>query len=399
MATFDSGLQNNNENMRHRVMHVITGLGTGGAEGMLFKLLSFMDHRCFLPVVVSLIDEGTVGASLRALNIPLHSLGIRRNIPNPLALLRLLGLIRGLRPTLIQGWMYHGNLAATLANRVRGGQIPVVWNIRQSLYDLARERLFTRGVIKLSARLSSNPRAILYNSRTSAAQHETSGFAADRTQVIPNGFDLTQFRPDKEAGQSVRYELDIDQAAVVVGLIARYHPMKGHRNFLRAAAVLSRDPRVHFLLAGTGILIDNHELRRAIGELGLTDRVRLLGERPDVPKLLSSLDVLCSASVWGEGFPNIVGEAMACGVPCVVTDVGDSADIVGDTGKVVARDDVQALAEGMAALISMDSESRRRLGEAARQRIASRFSIQRVARQYEALYTEILSGVRNRRAV
>lgn len=374
-----------------RVMHVITGLTTGGAETMLLKLLSAasgsMEH-----VVVSLGDEGTIGPRISALGVPVHCLGLKRYAPNPFRALSVLPLARRIAPQLIQGWMYHGNLMASLAavalqkNALRR-KPPVLWNIRQTVYDLRRERWLTARLIRLGARLSASPAAIIYNSQTSASQHEGLGYRAEKRVIIPNGFDCQLLRPDEAARKAVRAELGITDDTVLVGLVARYHPMKDHLGFLKAAAMVVRSHRqTRFVLAGAGVSSKQPELVEAIQQNELGDRVILLGERSDIPRLNNAFDIGCSASAWGEGFSNSIGEAMACGVPCAVTNVGDSAYIVADSGFVAPPRDPEALANAIARLIDVGRSGRQQLGAKARQRVETQFSLPAIVQSYENLY-------------
>ncbi len=377
-----------------RILHIITGLPTGGAQIMLQRLLSAKNEK-WESAVVSLMDEGTIGSRIAALGIPVHSLGFRRGMPNPVRSLILKSITQQFRPQLIQGWMYHGNLGASLASVSMHGRVPVLWSIRQSLYDVGRERRFTRAIIRLGAFFSWHPASIIYNSQISARQHEIFGFRASKTVVIPNGFDCQLFRPDSEARRQIRSELGVGIDAILIGLIARLHPLKGHSSFLRAAALVAREhPSAYFLLAGSGVKSEEPTLRSLIAEIGLQDRSFLLGERSDIPKLTAALDIACSAS-WGEGFSNAVGEAMACGVPCVVTDVGDSAYIIADTGLLVPPRDPAALAAAIGQLIKVGAESRLRLGASARQRIEDEFSLSAVVCRFGELYENVLSGLRS----
>ena len=371
----------------HKVAFLTTGLATGGAEMMLLKLCSRLDQRRFSAAVISLADKGIVGPQIEALGVPVHALGIDARKPSPLALRRLSRLLAGLRPDLLQGWMYHGNLAATLTS----GSRPVSWGIRQSLYDIRRERLLTRWVIRAGALLSHRCDAIVYNGHTSAAQHEAFGFAAKASRIIANGFDTERFRPDERARTRVRQELGLRAVDVVIGLVSRYHPMKDHGNFLRAAALLLAEfPDVRFVLAGHGVDQANPAIAAAVAEYSLAGRVALLGERRDIPELYAAMDIACSASAWGEAFANAIGEAMSCGLPCTVTDVGDSALIVGDTGTVVPRQDASALAAAWRNLIMCGDDGRRALGVRARERMIENFSLDSIVRQYELLYEQLI---------
>jgi glycosyltransferase involved in cell wall biosynthesis len=371
-----------------RILHVITDLTTGGAQMMLLRLLS-VGNREWESAVVSLKDEGTVGRQILSLGIPVHGLGMHRVGPSPFRAVSLVHLARSFRPQLIQGWMYHGDLVASFAAIISQGRVPVLWNIRQTLYNLSTERRLTAAVIRIGGLISQHPAAIIYNSVTSATQHEALGYRAAKRVIIPNGFDCRVFRPDDEARRQVRAELGLENNSVLIGLIARYHPMKDHAGFMCSAALVARThPNVHFLLAGSGVTLEDPVLRNLIAQQGLGACTHLLGERSDTPRLISALDIACSNSAWGEGFSNAIGEAMACGVPCVVTDVGDSARIVANTGLSVPPRDLQAMAQAIGELIDAGAPQRTQMGKAARKRIEMEFSLPAVVRRYEELYRE-----------
>lgn len=368
-----------------RIVHVITGLGTGGAEMMLWKLLGGTDRSLWDPAVISLRDRGTMAEPIEALGVPVHCLGVQASVPTPAAVGRLRRSIQALAPELLQGWMYHGNLAALVAGRWTP-DAAVLWNVRHSVDDLRNEKWLTAALIRLGAPFSRRTAGIIYNSRTSARQHEMLGYSADRTTVIPNGFDVTRFRPVPGAGPALRKRLGVPDTTFLVGVVARYHPMKDYPNFLLAAAELRQRHDVRFVLAGRMVDAANPELAGPIERLGLRDVVHLLGEVADVPVLTAGLDVACSASAWGEGFPNAIGEAMACGVPCVVTDIGDSAWVVGDTGRVVPPRDASGLARAAAELLELPGITRAALGAAARARVVAEFSLDQIVARYQDLY-------------
>ena len=358
---------------------------------MLYKLLSATDPSDFDSAVISLLGRGTLGDPIEALGVPVHTMGMTDALSLLASVGPLLDLVGRLQPDLIQGWMYHANLAAWLAGHWPGSRVPVLWNIRHSVDDLSVERRRTAALIRVGARLSSFPVAIIYNAHASAAQHAALGYAVDRQRVIPNGFDCERFRPRASDRSDLRQSLGLAPETLLIGLVARYHPMKDHATFLRAAALLAVDrPAVHYILVGRDVSDGNAALRQQIQAAGLEGRVHLLGERDGIAAIMAGLDIFTLTSAWGEGFPNVVGEAMACGTPCVVTDVGDAAWIVGGTGRVVPRRDPEALAQAWAALFELGPEGRARLGQAARQRIVGRFSLPDVAEQYAALYQEVL---------
>jgi glycosyltransferase involved in cell wall biosynthesis len=374
-----------------RILHVITGLQAAGCEMTLLKLLSARNDK-WDQAVVSLSDEGTLGPRIADLGVPVHALGMRKSFLDPFRLFSIVPLVSSFRPQLIVGWMYHGNLAASLAANCFVPRLPVLWNIQQSIQDISNERRSTAALVRIGVPLSRQPVAIIYNSRISSEQHQSFGYCAARSAVIPTGYDCRQFRPDPEARHQVRAELGLPEDAVVVGLIARYHPMKDHAGFLKAASLVARaHPHVHFLLAGMGVTHDEPELQRLMVEYQLDGRVLLLGERKDVSRVTAALDIACSASAWGEGFSNAVGEAMACEVPCVVTDVGDSAYLVSDTGLAVPPRSPEAFASAINQLVESGADRRRQLGQAARRRVETEFSLASVARGYEDLYEKYLT--------
>ena len=373
-------------------MHVITGLEIGGAEMMLLKLLSASGGD-WQSMVVSLKDEGMIGPSIAKLGVPVECLHLRPYGPNPARFLSLVGLTRKFRPQVIQGWMPHGNLAASLTQFASRIAAPVIWNIRMSLDGVDGEKLTTMGLIRFGAFLSRHPSAIIYNSRSGAKQHKKRGYRNAMSTVISNGFDCDVFRPDEDAHCRICGQLGLESSTILVGLVARLHPAKDYFGFIQAASLVSAmHPESRFLLVGRGLEKSDRGLTTLIRQLNLTDRVLLLGERTDVPQLTAGLDIACSSSAY-EGFSNSVGEAMACGVPCVVTDVGDSAYLVGATGVNVPPRNPEALAHAIRQLIDAGSAKRKELGTAARRRIKSEFSLSEIVRRYHELYKECLTAV------
>jgi len=374
-----------------RILHIITDLGVGGAEAMLLKLTTHHDRQQFTHAVISLMNMGAIGERLQADGIEVHVLGCQRGLPSWRDIRRLVDLTKQLRPDVIQGWMYHGNLAAWLARRFSPGRPPLIWGIRQSLDRLGDEKWLTRAVILVNALLSRRVDAVVYNAQRSRAQHAAIGLSGRSVQVIANGFDTHLFSPSAADRMAVRQTLQLADDALLVGLIGRFHPMKDHQGFLQAAAdVVRQHGEVHFLLAGEGMDWDNPALAGWIGQHELAAHVHLLGRRQDIPRLTAALDIAVSASARNEGFANVIGEAMSCAVPCVVTDVGDSAWIVGGTGKVVPPGNPQKLAEAICALVMMGPEKRQQLGTLSRERAVAEFSIQQAVTRFEALYATLV---------
>lgn len=370
------------------VLHVITGLSTGGAETSLYKLLSAIDRDRFDSRVVSLTGAGTIGPRIRELGLPLVCLGMRRGVPNPVSVWKLWRVIRHTRPDIIQTWLYHADLMGLIAGKL--ARVPcTAWNLRCSYMGADYYGGLSGLVVRILARLSSLPATVIVNSQTGRALHENLGYHPRRWSLIPNGFDLTSFRPSENARRELRGEMGVPPDAVLIGLVARFDAVKGHDTFLHAASHLAdRHPNLHFVLVGDGCHTDNPALRKFLTPGSLGDKVHLLGERHDIARLTAGLDIANCSSI-GEGFPNVVGEAMACGVPCVVTDVGDCAHIVGNPQLVIAANDDAALAEVWHRLIELGPAQRRALGAEARRRINEHYALPKIVRMYEDLYTEL----------
>ena len=245
-------------------------------------------------------------------------------------------------------------------------------------------------VILAGRHLSGSAAEIIYNSHVSAHQHAAIGFPPHKARILPNGFDLNRFQPNMYFRKKRRSDLRVPKDGILIGLIARYHPMKDHENFLKAASLVARErDNVRFLMLGRGVDKPSSGLIPLVASLGLKDRVTCLGERMDVESFYAALDIASLSSSHGEGFPNVIGEAMACAIPCVVTDVGDSRRLVEKTGIVVPPKDPEALKSGWDTLINMGRSGRADMGKTARRRIFENFSISRVAAQYEAQYQRL----------
>lgn len=372
-----------------RVLFVTSGLAVGGAEMMLLKLLSRLHNLHLDASVISLTSAGAVSEKLRLLKVPVLHLELNRPWRLPLAVGVFIRAVRAFRPQVIQGWMYHGNLLACLARMLAPGHPVLIWGVRQSLYDLEREKPTTRMVIRLGRWLSGCADFIIYNSEMSRRQHGDYGYERSGSRLIDNGFDTALFKPDPVARESVRNELAVPRQTPVIGFIARYHPMKGHEVFFQAASILAvKRPDLHFLLAGRNVDRLNPLFADWLQVAGAGGRIHLLGERQDIPRLAAALDIATSASL-GEAFPNTIGEAMSCAVPCVATDVGDCRRIIGDTGRVVPPGDASALAEAWDDLLSLSQQALLALGEAARLRVAETFSLEEIAQRYSDLIQDV----------
>jgi len=365
-----------------KIAHVITDLDTGGAEMMLYKLLTSSQDDEMESLVISLMGRGVITERIEALGIKVDTLDLKQGEgPSWKSIKELRRLMRTFNPDAVQGWMYHGNIAATVAvflfDPMRR-KAKLFWNVRQTLYDINSEKMQTRWLIVLGRWLSFFPHSIIYNSNLSVEQHCNVGYLSKKTKIIPNGFDLQKFKPDQQHRQQLHEELGVADSVLLVGHISRLHPMKDHATLLRAIdRVVDRlsstgsKQEVLFLLIGHGVT----------SKLSKNSAIRFLGERSDIPKIMSALDMVVSSSAWGEGFPNVIGEAMASEVPCVVTDVGDSAYIVGKYGRVCPVGDDQCIASSLLQLIE-NKQERKTAGKQARKRIKENYSIDKIKKEY-----------------
>ncbi|HTD58305.1 MAG TPA: glycosyltransferase [Solirubrobacteraceae bacterium] len=379
-----------------KILHIITALDVGGAEAMLQKLALGTDRSRFELEVIALTAVGTVGRRIAESGVRVRDMRMSPGRPDARAFARLLRSVHASRPDIVQTWMYHADLLGGLAARAVGDS-PVIWGIRGS-FDPHKSKRHMIWTARACASLSSwLPREIVSCSTALAQAHVELGYDGRRIRVIPNGFDTATYRPDPSAREVVRAELGVRSQTPLIGHLARWDPQKDHLGFLDAALdVLRRHSGAHVLMCGTGIDENNAALTAALRAGSAGDRVHLLGCRDDVPRVTAALDVLVCSSIYGEGFPNVLGEAMACGVPCVTTDVGDSAMVVGETGRVTPVNDPQALSSAISAMLDLAPQERAALGEAARSRVLERFEIGRVVDRFESLYEEVADGVRHR---
>jgi glycosyltransferase involved in cell wall biosynthesis len=370
-----------------KIAFVVTGLEVGGAETMLVKLLSSMDRAKFDPVVIALKSDGALAKQIRLLDVPLHELGMSGPAGIPSAVTKLKGLGTTLKPNIVQGWMYHGNLAASIMHKSIRDSSALLWSIRVAA-DGAHAKPLTKAVIRVGARFSKSVSLIIYNSVQAANQHAAMGYSDKARAVVPNGFDTDLFAPSDKYRIEARNAFGIPHNVPVVGIVGRYHPMKNHAGFVEAAEkVAAIYPKCHFLFLGGGMDTSNVEITKRIGRAGIADRCVLGGRHQDLHRLYPAMDVHALSS-FSEGFPNVLGEAMSCGIPCVATDVGDSGFVVGDTGIMVPKGDMDALANGIVKLLGEHEQDRAVRTESCRQRVIDLFSLPSVVSQYQALFEQ-----------
>jgi glycosyltransferase involved in cell wall biosynthesis/O-antigen/teichoic acid export membrane protein len=361
-------------NQSVKVMHVITDLDVGGAERMMSSYL--MSHRDPAPksIVVSLLPGGYFSDHLRRAGVRVINLNMRRNTPSVRSVFRLAMLIAHEKPDVVQGWMYHADLLTSLALLLSGrvGRTRFYWGVRCSDMDTSKYGFALRLAIWACTWLSWLPDAVIANSFAGRRVHRELGYRARRFLVIPNGVETDRFKPDKEARQKVRVELGIADDMFVLAMIARVDPMKDHATFLDA---LDKLPGVTAILAGKGT--QNLEGRA---------NLHCLGVRDNVEQIYAACDVVVLSSAFGEGFPNVLVEGMACGLAPVATDVGDCAEIMGGIGKIVPPGDSDALADAVRGILAEGKDAVAALGQQSRQRIVEQFSLGRATEAFDRIY-------------
>jgi glycosyltransferase involved in cell wall biosynthesis len=374
-----------------KILHVITGMGSGGAEAMLLKLLR-ATSTAVSQEVVSLVSGGELSGHFASLGIPIFSMDMRRNALPVLALGALTRLIESRRPDIVQTWMYHADLLGGIA--ARRAKIPrVIWGIRNSTLGdgtSLKTRLTVTACALLSKRL---PDKIVSCSHTAARVHKDLGYAGDRFIVIPNGFDTERFQPSVQLRRDLRITMGLPPETRLIGFVARNDPQKDFPTFCAAAAeVLAQTSNIHLLVVGRGYEHVHGETSRAVDSVDPT-RLHFLGHRDDIDRIMPAIDVLALSSAYGEAFPNVLGEAMACGVPCVATNVGDSENILGGTGIVVAPRSPKPLAEGLLSILAMPPDTYGDRSYAARDRIMKHYSLPAIADTYASLWNSLTGCV------
>jgi glycosyltransferase involved in cell wall biosynthesis len=374
-----------------RIAFVTTSLGRGGAEAALVRLLERLPAGW--PVgVVSLTGRGIHAEAIERLGIPVHDLGLRSPREALPALPRLVRCLRRLQPAIVQTWMYHADLLGGIAAWLAG--VPhTVWSLHHADLKPATNPRRTLAVVRACAILSRFlPDRIVSCSAAGVDVHSAAGYRRERFTVIPNGVDSEVYRPDPQARASLVRELGIDATAPLVGLVARDHPHKNVAGFIAAAGrVHRRRADVVFLVAGTGLDEDHAGCAAAARAAGLGHGIRFLGPRDDMPRLMAALDMLAVSSV-AEAFPLVLIEAMACAIPCVTTDVGDAARIVGDPDGVVPAGDDDLLADAILRMLDLDPDARRAIGAAARGRAIALYDLRTTVGRYASLYREVATG-------
>lgn len=379
--------------MKVTVCHVITGLNVGGAEVMLHKLLKYSDKERISSVVVSLTDIGPIGEKIiKDCGIQVYALQMKPNSPSIKKIMELVSLLKKINPDLIQSWMYHSDFIAIIAAKIARIK-NVVWGIHHSNLSKKDNKRIVIMLAGINSKLSRLTSKIVCCSNASYDAHKKIGYSKEKMVVIPNGFELSKFIPKSSMKSEFLQRANISQSNdIIFGTVGRWDILKDYSNLIKATDILvNQHGKENFkiLLCGQRLDEDNLELVHLIKEKGLEKYFHLLGRRDDIQDLMAALDYFILPSK-GEGFPNVLGEAMACETPCITTDVGDSAFIVGDTGQVVPPSNPEMLAVAMNNYLELPNNSKKEIGLAARKRIQESFAIEKIARTYEELYLAII---------
>lgn len=367
-----------------KIVHIITDLNVGGAEIMLLRLLELEAGGRNSVTVISLQDIGPVGKKIQALGIEVIPMNMFSAKDIPAVLFRLRSVLKSYAPDLVQTWLYHADLLGGLAARLAGVKA-VVWGIHCSNVPLGNKT--TRWVMKLNSLLSGFvPDKIVTVAQLSKTNHTGHGYSPDKFVVIPNGFTASQ---GVEHCDDFRQRYQLPETALLIGVVGRYHPDKGQDVLLASLEKLRDDNRWHCMMLGRGCDEANPELMQLIERHGLQGRIRLLGEQDNVAHFMDHFDLFCLPS-RSEAFPMVLGEAMTRGRCCISTDVGDSKDLLSDTGLIVPPAEPELLADGLKKLLDMDADQRYSLGQRASGRIKSLYSIEQTAGRYQQLYSELV---------
>jgi glycosyltransferase involved in cell wall biosynthesis len=382
-----AGVTVKNSGKPNKVVHIITGLNEGGAEAVLTDLC--LHGKKVVHVVISLMDGGKYGSALQEAGTTVYCLGMNRGKPSLIRFYRLIKLIKAEQPDVVQTWMYHADLLGGIAARVAGVKT-VFWGIHNSILEKGKSKRSTILISRVCALFSRVvPERIICCANKAAEVHAKIGYHKPKLVVIQNGYDLSRFRSNTAAGRAIRGELGFSNDEFVLGMVGRFDPYKDHSNLLKALArVVDREVFFRCLLVGKGLSSENSPLTASIAELGLEKIVMMVGQRADIPAVMNALDlhVLSSSS---EGFPNVLAEAMACGTPCVSTNVGDAMEILGDAGLCCPVQNPRALADliiKMAKEWQQNPTSWQARKKASAQRISARFSIEGMVDAYEACW-------------
>lgn len=367
-----------------KIIHIISGLKSGGAERSLFNVCNSNISDYFKQSVICLGDKAIYGDKLVELGVEVYYLNFKNS--NKLnAFINFKNIIKKISPDIVQGWMTHGNFASVLAYFILAGRPSLFWNIRQTVYKLKHEYILTRFLFLINILLSRIPNGIISNANISIKQLIKFGYKNDSFFLIPNGFDTNYWKPDPKLRQIERNKLKFNDNDFVLGYVGRYHPMKNIKLLLESFNKLSQQ-NSKFKLVIVGQNLNSYNIKeKSIIDMISQHQILIIDNTEDVKKYYNIFDLLILCSVWGEGFPNVLGEAMSCELCCISTPVGDAPDILEDVGYLVPLDDVDFLIEKVKNCMD-NPEELNKLGRKARIKIVNQYSMEKTINSYLNIY-------------
>jgi glycosyltransferase involved in cell wall biosynthesis len=369
-----------------KVVHIITGLNNGGAEGVLYRLVTHDEENEH--IIISMMDLGKYGPLLLERGLDVYCLNMKAGGISLASIYKLRRYLRRIDPDVVQTWMYHADLIGGIVAKSLGIK-KIFWNIRHSNFDENHTKASTIKIAKINARLSKViPKKIISCAQGAIKAHTDLGYDREKIVVIGNGYDLSTFNINSNSRSAIREELNIGKHPVL-GMVGRYDPQKNHEGLLEALSLIKKQGyNFDLVLVGRDLNEKNKELLHKIKKLDLYDQVHLLDQRSDIPNIMNALDIHILSSSYGEGFPNVIAEAMACGTPCIATDIGDSAVIIGDSGWIVSENNSEELAN---AIIKgfQEKENEQKWAikiKSARKRILDNFDIEIMVEKYNNVW-------------
>ena len=377
-----------------KYMHIIASLDIGGAETMLSRLINHRPNLLKSTIVISLTNNGKIGRALEEIGVKVICLEMKNWLSIFKTLLKLKKIIRIERPNIIHTWMYHANIFGGIAAYLAKNQ-NIIWSIRRSQFT-RKESLSTFIVMKIGAMFSSIiPKSIVHVAESGLKNHQKYGYKSNNTLVIPNGFDLEKLKYDQIVRKKIRNKLNLNDDQILVGSVGRFHVSKGYETLISSSVnVLKVHKNVKYLLIGRNLDEQNSILMKWINKTGFAENFIMVGEKQDIPEYMNAMDIFCLPSIT-EGFPNVIGEAMASGLPCVASRVGDVEKITGDTAILVEPNNNELLSKGLNKILSMDSKKRKIMGSKGRRKIEKEYPINLICEKYYNLYCLISSGENN----
>ena len=372
-----------------RVLHIINSLGDGGAEAVLYRLCLFDKENKH--IVISLKDQEKYGPLLSKIGVDVYTVNFSNLIIKFNGLFKLINLIRRLKPDVVQTWMIHANFLGGLAAKLAGIK-NIFWGIHHTTLLKSKTKKSTLLISSINAILSNYiPKKIIYCAKKSREIQESVGFNKNRGVVVYNGYDVKSFSQNKDLKYILNEEMSIPIDTFIIGYVGRYHPQKDIKNLIESLALLNKEVSFNAILVGQNLDNNNQELVNIINKSKLDDLVHLVGQKDDIPRFMNGIDLFVLSSRFGEAFPNVLNEAMACGTPCVTTNVGDSAVIVGDTGWVVPPNNPESLSNAITSAMQEKKSdhilwSQREIN--CKERIIKNFSLERMVNNYFNVWTD-----------